>query len=80
MEGEYSMRLLLRLAKTPPFKLLLIKYEIGLPPGVIYKKMGFATGGKYLPRDYVDEGKLLLFIKEVRSRKPWSAARAPFRS
>jgi hypothetical protein len=33
--------------------------------------MGFKEGGKYLPRDYVDEGKLLLFIKdEVASRAP----------
>ena len=30
--------------------------------------MGFATGGKCLPGDYVDEGKLLLFKK--RTRKP----------
>ena len=31
--------------------------------------MGFKEGGKYLPGDYVDEGKLLLFIKdEVASR------------
>ena len=35
------------------------------------KKMGFKEGGKYLPGDYVDEGKLLLFIKdEVASRAP----------
>jgi hypothetical protein len=33
--------------------------------------MGFKEGGKYLPKDYVDEGKLLLFIKEeVASRPP----------
>jgi hypothetical protein len=33
--------------------------------------MGFKEGGKYLPGDYVDEGKLLLFIKdEVASRAP----------
>jgi hypothetical protein len=31
----------------------------------------FAKGGKYFPGDYVDEGKLLLFIKEeVASRPP----------
>ncbi|EED13539.1 hypothetical protein TSTA_097950 [Talaromyces stipitatus ATCC 10500] len=35
------------------------------------KKMGFKEGGRYLPGDYVDEGKLLLFIKEeVASRPP----------
>ncbi|EED21258.1 conserved hypothetical protein [Talaromyces stipitatus ATCC 10500] len=35
------------------------------------KKMGFKEGGRYLPGDYVDEGKLLLFIKEeVTSRPP----------
>jgi hypothetical protein len=33
--------------------------------------MGFKEGVKYLPGDYVDEGKLLLFIKnEVASRAP----------
>jgi hypothetical protein len=33
--------------------------------------MGFQEGGQYLPGDYVDEGKLLLFIKdEVASRAP----------
>ena len=33
--------------------------------------MGFMEGGKYLPGDYVDEGKLLLFIKdEVAGRPP----------
>ena len=33
--------------------------------------MGFQKGGQYLPGDYVDEGKLLLFIKdEVASRAP----------
>ena len=33
--------------------------------------MGFKEGGKYLPADFVDEGKLLLFIKdEVASRAP----------
>lgn len=33
--------------------------------------MGFQEGGQYLPGDYVDEGKLLLFIKdEVASRPP----------
>jgi hypothetical protein len=33
--------------------------------------MGFKEGGKYLPGDYVDEGKLLLFIKdEVANRPP----------
>ena len=33
--------------------------------------MGFKEGGKYLPGDYVDEGKLLLFIRdEVASRAP----------
>ncbi|EED11538.1 hypothetical protein TSTA_008340 [Talaromyces stipitatus ATCC 10500] len=33
--------------------------------------MGFMEGGRYLPGDYVDEGKLLLFIKEkVASRPP----------
>jgi hypothetical protein len=33
--------------------------------------MGFKEGGRYLPGDYVDEGKLLLFIKdEVASRPP----------
>jgi hypothetical protein len=33
--------------------------------------MGFQEGGRYLPYDYVDEGKLLLFIKEeVASRPP----------
>jgi hypothetical protein len=37
--------------------------------------MGFAEGGKYLPGDYVDEGKLLLFIKEVASRPPRRGAR-----
>jgi len=26
--------------------------------------MGFQEGGQYLPGDYVDEGKLLLFIKD----------------
>ena len=35
------------------------------------KRMGFKEGGKYLPGDYIDEGKLLLFIKdEVASRAP----------
>ena len=34
--------------------------------------MGFKEGGKCLPGDYVDKGKLLLFIKdEVASRAPW---------
>src|SRR5258708_20720464 len=33
--------------------------------------MGFQEGGQYLPGDYVDEGKLLLFIKDqVASRPP----------
>ncbi|KAH9205792.1 hypothetical protein DL95DRAFT_245681, partial [Leptodontidium sp. 2 PMI_412] len=33
--------------------------------------VGFQEGGQYLPGDYVDEGKLLLFIKdEVASRAP----------
>ena len=33
--------------------------------------MGFKEGGKYLPGDYMDEGKLLLFIKDkVASRAP----------
>ena len=33
--------------------------------------MGFKEGGKYLPGDYIDEGKLLLFIKdEVASCAP----------
>ena len=33
--------------------------------------MGFKEGGKYLLGDYVDEGKLLLFIKDkVASRVP----------
>jgi hypothetical protein len=33
--------------------------------------MGFKEGGRYIPGDYVDEGKLLLFIKdEVASRPP----------
>src|SRR4051794_7941749 len=33
--------------------------------------MGFKEGGKYLLGDYVDEGKLVLFIKdEVASRAP----------
>ena len=33
--------------------------------------MGFREGGQYLPGDYVDEGKLLFFIKEeVASRPP----------
>ena len=42
--------------------------------------MGFATG-KYLPGDYIDEGKLLLFIKEeVASRALRSAERGPSRS
>ena len=36
---------------------------------------GFPEGGKYLPGDYVDEGKLLLFIKEeVASRAPRAGA------
>ncbi|KAF7125749.1 hypothetical protein CNMCM5793_002042 [Aspergillus hiratsukae] len=35
------------------------------------RKMGFKAGGRYLPGDYVDEGKLLLFIKdEVANRPP----------
>ncbi|RFU29539.1 hypothetical protein B7463_g6810, partial [Scytalidium lignicola] len=35
------------------------------------KKIGFKEGGKYLPGDYVDKGKLLLFIKnEVASCAP----------
>ncbi|RFU28809.1 hypothetical protein B7463_g7504, partial [Scytalidium lignicola] len=29
-----------------------------------YKKISFKKGGKYLPGDYVDKGKLLLFIKD----------------
>jgi hypothetical protein len=38
--------------------------------------MRFAEGGKHLPGDYVDEGKLLLFIKEeVASRPPRRGAR-----
>ena len=33
--------------------------------------MGFKKGGKYLLGDYIDKGKLLLFIKdEVTSRAP----------
>jgi len=33
--------------------------------------MGFKEGGRYLLGDYMDEGKLLLFIKdEVASRAP----------
>ena len=37
---------------------------------------GFPPGGKYLPRDWVDEGKLLLFIKEeVAARAPRKGAR-----
>ena len=40
------------------------------------EKKGFAEGGKYLPGDYVDEGKLLLFIKEeVASRPPRRGSR-----
>ncbi|EAW20255.1 uncharacterized protein NFIA_098890 [Aspergillus fischeri NRRL 181] len=35
------------------------------------RKMGFKVGGRYLPGDYVDDGKLLLFIKdEVANRPP----------
>jgi len=35
----------------------------------------FPSGGEYLPGDWVDEGKLLLFIKEeVASRAPRGAA------
>ncbi|KIM99362.1 hypothetical protein OIDMADRAFT_127050 [Oidiodendron maius Zn] len=35
------------------------------------KKMGFKEGDKYLPGDYIDKGKLLLFIKDkVASRAP----------
>lgn len=37
---------------------------------------GFPPGGQYLPGDWVDEGKLLLFIKEeVASRAPRKGAR-----
>ena len=33
--------------------------------------MGFKEGGKYLPGDYIDKGKLLLFIEDkVASRAP----------
>jgi hypothetical protein len=40
------------------------------------RKIGFKEGGKYLPGDYVDEGKLLLFIKdEVASRPPFQGQR-----
>ncbi|PMD19221.1 hypothetical protein NA56DRAFT_647295 [Hyaloscypha hepaticicola] len=36
------------------------------------KKLDFKEGGKYLLGDYMDEGKLLLFIKnEVASRVSW---------
>jgi hypothetical protein len=37
---------------------------------------GFPPGGQYLPGDWVDEGKLLLFIKEeVAARAPRKGAR-----
>jgi hypothetical protein len=38
--------------------------------------MGFQEGGQYLPGDYVDKGKLLLFIKdEVASYTPYKGQR-----
>ena len=38
--------------------------------------MGFQEGGQYLPGDYVNEGKLLLFIKDqVASRPPHKGQR-----
>jgi hypothetical protein len=38
--------------------------------------MGFQEGGQYLPGDYVDEGKLLLFIKDkVASYAPHKGQR-----
>ena len=38
--------------------------------------MGFQEDGQYLPGDYVDEGKLLLFMKdEVASRPPRKSQR-----
>jgi hypothetical protein len=32
--------------------------------------MGFQEGGQYLPGDYVNEGKLLLFIKDQVASRP----------
>jgi hypothetical protein len=36
---------------------------------------GFKEGGKYLPGDYIDEGKLLLFIKEEVASRPLQKGR-----
>jgi len=40
------------------------------------KRMAFRPGGKYLPYDWVDEGKLLLFVKtQVAERAPRKGSR-----
>jgi hypothetical protein len=37
--------------------------------------MDFCPGGEYLPFDWVDEGKLLLFMKQVAERAPRKGSR-----